>query len=111
MKPYNCKKWWIDQNVVREISVTAESVKEALEKYREIVKERDYIEISQNAIMHADPMFQDRKNGEAVQVGYVITGKTDFEDRERYKWSTQYIDLWVTVLTVNNPFETEENTI
>ena len=44
-------------------------------------------------------MYIDTPDGEK-QIGFVITGKTDFEDRENYKWSAQYIDLWVTVLTV-----------
>ena len=44
-------------------------------------------------------MFVDTSDG-TKQVGYVITGKSDFEDRDNYRWSTQYIDLWVTILTV-----------
>ena len=44
-------------------------------------------------------MYIDTDTGEK-QVGYVITGKTDFEDRVNYKWSVQYIDLWVTILTI-----------
>lgn len=44
-------------------------------------------------------MFVDTSDG-TKQVGYVITGKSDFEDRDNYRWSTQYIDLWVKVLTV-----------
>ena len=44
-------------------------------------------------------MYVDTSN-EAKQVGYVITGKAGFEDRYNYKWSEQYIDLWVTILTV-----------
>lgn len=108
MKPYNNKNWWIDSDIVREIKVTANTMREALEKYREIVKERHYVEISLNAIRHPEPMYRDGADGDAVQVGFVITAKTDFEDRDRYKWSTQYIDLWVTVYTVSNPFEVEE---
>ena len=60
----------------------------------------DYIEISENALRCKNPMYIDTPTGEAKQVGYVITGKTEFEDRENYRWSTQYIDLWVTIITV-----------
>ena len=44
-------------------------------------------------------MYVDTQDG-VKQVGYVITGKTEFEDRDNYKCSKQYIDLWVTILTV-----------
>ena len=110
MKPYNRRKWWIDGDIVREIKIDASSTRDALQKYRDIVKERDYITISENAIKHPDPMYRDTENGNAVQVGYVITAKCDFEDRDNYKWSTQYIDLWISVYVVSNPFEAEEAT-
>lgn len=100
MKEYNNKKWWIDSDIIREISINADSLKQALEEYREIVKDKFYIEISNNAIKNKNPMFIDTPEGYCKQVGYVITGKTEFEDRENYKWSTQFIDLRVTILTV-----------
>ena len=59
MKEYNSKKWWIDSGIVREIKVEAENVKQALKKYREIVMERDYIEISENALRCKNPMYID----------------------------------------------------
>lgn len=37
---------------------------------------------------------------EIYRVGYVITGKTEFDKGDYTGYSTQYIDLWVTVLTV-----------
>lgn len=40
------------------------------------------------------------KDGGAKQVGHVITGKTEFDKGDYTGYSTQYIDLWVTVLTV-----------
>lgn len=106
MKEYNNKKWWIDSGIIGEIRITAENVKTALEQFRDIVKERYYIEISNNALRCKNPMYVDTVNGETIQTGYVITGKTEFEDRDNYKWSTQYIDLWVSILTViNTEFE------
>lgn len=107
MKHYNNKKWWIDRDIVREIKIDAENTHDALEKYRDIVRDRDYIEISRNALKHAEPMYRDTENGDAVQVGYVVTARCDFEDRDNYKWSAQYIDLWVSVYIVSNPFAQE----
>lgn len=100
MKEYNRRKWWIDSNLIREIRVESENIKTALQRYREIVAEKYYIDISANAIKNKSVMYVDTPDGDAKQVGYVITGKTEFEDRENYKWSTQFIDLWVSVLTV-----------
>lgn len=45
-------------------------------------------------------MFVDLSDGGVKQVGYVITGKTEFDNGDYTGYSTQYIDLWVTILTV-----------
>lgn len=100
MKPHNCKNWWIDRDIIREKRIEAENVREALELYRESVNDRDGVEISRNAIKNREPMYIDRADGEPEQIGFVITGKTDFDKGDYSGWSTQYIDLWVTVLTV-----------
>jgi len=100
MKEYNNQKWWIDSGIVRDITIHAATVSEALEQYREQVKEKYYIEISKNALKTKNNMYVDDENGVAVQVGYVITGKTEFEKENYGGWCSQYIDLWVTILTV-----------
>ena len=99
MKEYNSKKWWIDSGIVRNIHITAENIREALKQYRETVAEKYYIGISDTAMKNKSPMYQDAANGEAVQAGYVITGKTEFQ-KDSGEWNNQYIDLWVTVLTI-----------
>lgn len=99
MKKYNNKKWWVDSDIVPEIRIKAETLKEALLEYQKRVYEKSYIEISKNALKTKQDMFVDTPDG-TKQVGYVITGKSDFEDRDNHRCSTQYIDLWVTVLTV-----------
>lgn len=100
MKPHNCKNWWIDRDIIREKRIEAENVREALELYRESVNDLDGVEISRSAIKNREPMYIDRADGEPEQIGFVITGKTDFDKGDYSGWSTQYIDLWVTVLTV-----------
>ena len=92
MKPHNQKKWWIDSDIIRKITVDAENVEQALKQYQQTVKERDYIEISNNALKNKNPMYRDTANGDARQVGFVITGKTDFRNDQNYKWTVQYID-------------------
>ena len=100
MKEYNRRKWWIDGNVVTEKRITAESLKAALDQFAEMVEEKHYITISRNALSNKSPMFIDGAVGEPVQVGYVITGKTDFQDAFG-RWSGQYIDLWMEILSVS----------
>ena len=80
--------------------INADSVENALEIYRERVKEKHYISISKNAIKNKSEMFADLLDGSVKQVGYVITGKTEFSRGDYSGYSTQYIDLWVTILTV-----------
>lgn len=99
MKEYNNKKWWIDSNIVSDKYINAENLNEALEKYKNLVEKKDYITISNNAIKNKNPMYVDTTDGNTKQVGYVITAKTEFQD-DNYKWSTQYIDLWVSILTI-----------
>ena len=100
MKEYNNKKWYIDSDIISEKRISADSVENALEIYREQVEEEHYISISKNAIKNKSEMLVDMPDGEAKQVGYVITGKTEFDKGDYTGYSTQYIDLWVTILTV-----------
>ena len=103
MKPHNRKKWWIDSGIVREITVEAENIQKALEQYREAVHDY-YIDISKSGLKNKTPMYRDSANGEPQQCGYVITAKTEFNN-DYQGWVTQYIDLWVSVAVVINPFE------
>lgn len=100
MKEYNNKKWYIDGDIVSDMRINADSVENALKIYREQVKEKHYISISQNAVKNKLAMFVDLSDGGAKQVGYVITGKTEFDRGDYSGYSTQYIDLWITILTV-----------
>lgn len=100
MKEYNNKKWYIDSGIVSDMRIDADSVENALEIYRERVEEKNYIDISKNAMKNKSEMFVDLSDGGTKQVGYVITGKTAFDKGDYTGYCTQYIDLWVTILTV-----------
>ena len=99
MKEYNSKKWWIDGGIITPKHIEAENITEALKIYQKAVEDKHYISISDNALKNKDAMYIDTENG-SKQVGYVITAKTDFQDDRSGKWATQYIDLWVDILTV-----------
>lgn len=70
MKEYNNKKWYIDGGIVSDMRIDADSVKNALEIYRERVEEKHCIIISKNAIKNKSEMFVDLLDGGAKQVGY-----------------------------------------
>lgn len=99
MKPHNSKNWWIDGGIITEKRIEAENLNEALSIFAEQVEEKHYITVSKTALKNKSPMYVDTKSGEAKQIGFVITGKTEFQ-RDSGEWSTQYIDLWVEILTI-----------
>lgn len=100
MKEYNNKKWYIEGGIVSDMRIDADSVENALEIYRERAEEKHGITISKNAIKNKSEMFVDLSGGGVKKVGYVITGKTEFAKGDYSGWCAQYIDLWVTILTV-----------
>lgn len=113
MKPYNRDKYWIDRNYVTDKTILAADSQEALRIYREKVNDDMGIEISRNALKQKQPMYRDRKSGESIQVGYVITGKTEIQtDDYRNPWSTQYVDLWVEIVEIHDiDFPEQEYTL
>lgn len=59
MKPYNTKKWWIDRDYIKPITVRANSPKEALKAYCLNVIDNNYIEISKTAMDKAAAMYRE----------------------------------------------------
>lgn len=95
MKKYNSRQWYITPDIIRTKYIDAENMREALDKYARNVSSKDYIDISKTALRNKDPMYIDTTEGPR-QIGYVITGKTEMQ-REDCTWTTQYIDLWISV--------------
>lgn len=106
MKEYNCQKWWIDSGIIPEMIINAETLEQALTEYQKRVIEQHYINISDNAMKNKSEMYIDSESG-AIQTGYVITAKCDFEDRDNYKYVQQYIELWISINIIYNPFTYE----
>ena len=86
VKEYHNNKYWIDNRIVKDISVNADSLQEAIEKYKETVEKESYIFISKKAIKKKENIYRDNK-----QVGYIFTGKTDIENK------MVYLDLWTEI--------------
>lgn len=98
MKDYNRDKWYIDDAIIGEKIIIADSTAAALDKYIKLVERDDYTTITKNAIKNKAAMYIDNENGDAEQCGYVITASQYFQDDDG-KLSKQYIDLWITILT------------
>ena len=107
MKEHDAKSWWIDRNIIRTKYIKAGSIKEALQEYATLAEKNDYISISPNAIKNKSAMYIDGKDGASKQIGYVITGKTSF-DNDRGRWIDKYIDLWIEISVVDTPNFDEE---
>lgn len=107
MKPYNESKYWIDRDYVGNAEFKAETLSEAISKWVERCDERG-VTVTKTAIKEKEAMYIDTKDGESIQVGYVITGMTDILDDVKRRYTQQYIDLWVTIKEVSYiDFETE----
>lgn len=102
MKEYNCSKWFIMSDIIPNIEINAETLKDAITEYCKRVMDKHFIEISKTAIKNKQAMYIDTKDG-VLQTGYVITGKTDFLDDKKCKYVSQYVDLWVTIKQVCYP--------
>ena len=100
MKPYNSDKWWIDSNIVRDFTVSAKNLDEALELYRQTIEFSCGIKISKNALKNKKPMYIDDEFGNQKQIGYVITAKTIFYTDDGRK-SEQNIELWIEIKEIN----------
>lgn len=102
MKPHNYKKWWVSPDIIPEMIVSADSVLQALKEYQNKVENKYYMFVSNTAIKKRSPMYIDTKEG-TKQVGYVITGKTEFQTNDYSRpWSTQFVDLWITIKAVSD---------
>ncbi len=100
MKEYNCKNWWIMPDVIKGLYIEAETVNKALTEYAETVRGKYGIDVSKTALRNKNPMYIDTADGTAKQIGYVITGSTDFDKGDYTGWVKQYVDLWVKIETV-----------
>ena len=107
VKPMDSGKWWIDHKLVSNVYIRANRLYEALKEYQKRIEDDYGITISDHAIKNKEPIFRDDENGNPIQVGYIITGKTLFDNGGR-GWVDKYIDLWIEIQEVKNPFIKEE---
>lgn len=102
MKPVDREKWYIDPNFIKLQEIEGDNVKDALNKYVEVISDNPYYcFVSKTALRRKNKMYIDTKDG-AKQIGYVITAKTSFE-KNYYNWIDKYIDLWVEINELKTP--------
>lgn len=107
MKEYNCKKWWIDRDIIKDKIIIANTPQKALEKYIEEINKEHYDIVSKNAIKNKQPIYKDTEDG-AIQVGFCITASMDFDKGDYRGWSKQFFELWVEILELKDiDFEEE----
>lgn len=93
-------KWWVNSDLIETITLHADTLEQALERYKLTVNDIGIVTISDNAMRNRNPMYIDDKNG-SRQVGYVLTGKTTFYGDSG--GVDKYIDLWVRVCILTDP--------
>lgn len=101
MKKHNMDKYWIMSDIIPVLEIEADTLNKAIESFADIVNNKYLIEISNNAIKHKQNMYIDSPEG-SKQTGYVLTGRTDFENNGQ--WVSQYIDIWTEIKTLTEVF-------
>ena len=97
MKEYNNTKYWISNDIIDELVISAENLRAALKVFQEKAEDCG-ISISNNSIKNKGPMYRTDQNGEDRQVGYVLTGKTEIWDQyNNIRGSVQYVDVWTEI--------------
>lgn len=107
MKEYNCEKWYIDKDFIKDKIIIADTPRQALEKYIEEINKEHYDIVSKNAIKNKSPIYRDTKDG-AQQVGFNITASMEFDKGDYRGWSKQFFELWIEMFELKNiDFEEE----
>ena len=96
------KKWWIDNDIIPITEIKAENLPQAMKSFKEHA-EKNCVNFSQHAMEHKAAMYVDDENGNPKQIGYVLTGSTDFYD-ERDRAHKGYVEVWTTIKEVRSAF-------
>lgn len=88
---------------------SGETLEEALDEYMQAMNDRHNMSVSKNARKHKEPIYYDDiETGKSIQSGYTMKASIEiFDDRyHERRWKKYYIDLWVDIREVINPFKT-----
>lgn len=110
MKPYNCKRWFINEDDVKPCTICAESLQDACAAFVDYCNKYTSVSISKTAAACPRPMYRDDGNGDPEQCGYIYTASDTFYD-EHDKATKQYIELWTEIFLMENPFSITEREV
>ena len=70
-------KYWIESNFIKPMKIKADTVSQALAKYRNRLQD-DYISVTLSALRRKSPMYV----GDGEQIGYVIKAHYDIDGHD-----------------------------
>lgn len=97
------KNYYHDSRFIETVYIESTNMDTALKGFLKILEEEYYINVSDNALKNKKNMYI----GDCVQVGYVITTSTYMENGDG-RQVKKYMDLWLNIKTIDNPFINEE---
>lgn len=83
--------------------ISADSLKEAKEKFYNVLNDRYYLSVSENAKNTAKKMYRDTPTGEAKQIGLVFKARTEIESNG--KWINKFAEVWTEINELVSPFD------
>ena len=90
------RRYWIDNKIIPQTTISAETLKEAIAQYVQFAMDKSYMYITKSAVKRKSKMYCDMPEG-TIQTGYVITAHADINGK------TIPCNLWVEVQEVNYP--------
>lgn len=100
------KGYWIDICNQKQ-AFSADTLREAVEKFVKFMEEKHFITISKNAQKKPSVMYHERKDGTSYECGRVFKGAIDidFGDGSSHAdYRRKWCDVWTEVYTLQNVY-------
>lgn len=96
ISPQHAKRYWIDDKIIPQTTISAKTLQEAISQYVEFAMNKSYMSITKSAIKRKQAMYCDTPQG-PMQTGYVIAAHADIEGKNIL------CDLWIEIQEINYP--------
>lgn len=96
VSPQYEKRYWIDDKIIPQTTISAKTLQEAISQYVEFAMDKSYMNITKSAVKRKKKMYCDTPQG-SIQTGYVIAAHADIGGKNIL------CDLWVEIQEVNYP--------
>ena len=94
--------WWCTIQKERD-SVSADNLKDAIDKFVEVLDDRWCIEVSKTAKKNPQKMYKETAKGD-YQCGLVFKGSKEIEGKVK-AWVKKYANIWCEITTLSYPTE------